>query len=229
MTRHPPHRPVGRPLLLLSLCLLTCAGCLLLAGCSVFGIAAQALPEGDVPARYKDLRGHSVAVMVWTPRGLQIDYPALRLDVASQVQDKLQRAQKAGKGELKGVAFPHIPASVVRYQEDHPELEGQPIDQVAPRLRVERLIYVEIDSFQTRAQNAIELFRGSVTGSLKVVDVDPGGTARVVYDEPGITVQYPSKGADEGYPDLGDDRTYRGTVHLFTNLLARRFFAHERT
>lgn len=227
MTRHPPPSPVGRPLLLPCMCLLTSLGCLLLAGCSVFGIAAQALPEGDVPARYKDLRGHSVAVMVWTPRGLQVDYPALRLDVASQVQDKLQRAQKAGKGELKGVTFPHIPASVVRFQEDHPELEGQPIDQVAPRLRVERLIYIEVGDFQTRARDAIELFRGSATGSLKVVDVNPSGQAKVVYDEPNITATFPRRGPAEGYPDLGDERTYLGTVEWFTTILARRFYAHE--
>jgi hypothetical protein len=201
---------------------------LLLTGCEIFGIAAQALPEGQIPARYTGLQGHTVAVMVWAPRGLEIDYPALRLDVASQVQDKLLKAQKAGKGELKGATFPHIPASVVRFQEDHPELEGHPIDQVAPRLRVQRLIYIELENFQTRAQDAIELFRGQATASLKVVDVTSGGQAKVVYDEPGITVLFPPKAPAEGYPGLGDAKTYQGTVELFTTALARRFYPYDR-
>ncbi len=228
MKPHPARHPIARPLLLLSIAAATCTAALLLAGCSVLGLAASAIPEGDVPARYKDLRGHTVAVMVWAPRGLETDYPSLRLDVASQVQDKLLRAQKAGKGELRDAKFPYIPASVVRFQEDHPELEGRPIDQVAPRLRVERLVYIELDNFQTRAQDAIELFRGTATGSLKVIDVDAKGRAKVVYDETNITASYPPKAPEEGYPGLGDARTYQGAVELFTTALARRFYSHER-
>src|SRR5688572_16553731 len=123
----------------------------LATGCNVLGVAANAMPEANVPARYSDLRSHSVAALVWVPRGLEVDYPALRLDLVAAVQGRLQRAQAAGRGELKGATFPHAPATLVRFQEDHPELERSPIVNVAPRLGVQRLIYLELANFQTRS------------------------------------------------------------------------------
>src|SRR4051794_6061244 len=158
MMPHPP-RPPPPSMLLVALALLPLA--LPPAGCSVVGLAASALPEADIPARYSDLHGHSVAVLVWAPRGLETDFPTLRLDLVSAIQSGLQKAQKTGRGELKNATFPHAAASLVRFQEDHPELERTPIVSVAPRLGVQRLIYIELENFQTRSDQSVELYRGS--------------------------------------------------------------------
>jgi len=161
---------------------------LLPGGCSILGVAANAMPEADVPARYAGLKGHTVAVMVWADRGVQIDYPSLRLDVATAVQSKLQQARRARKGELRDTTFPYPAASVVRFQEDHPELLDQAITEIAPRLKVERLIYIELQDLQTRADESVDLFRGTAVASLRVIAVnrDAGtgtgtGTAKAVY------------------------------------------------
>ena len=196
------------------------------AGCAVLGVAANALPEPDIAARYADLRGHSVAVMVWADRGVLIDYPSLRLDVAAGLQSKLQQAKRS-KGELKDVRFPYVPASVVRFQEDHPEVQDQTITEVAPRLNVERLIYVEVDHLQTRADDAIDLFRGEATASIKVIAVDPAtGRTTTAYEESGIVASFPPTGPPEGLPGVGDARIYGGLVDRLTTILAVRFFSH---
>ena len=195
------------------------------AGCSILGLAASAVPEADVPARYDGLANHTVAVLVWAPRGMEVDYPALRLDLVAGIQGRLQRAQKAGRGELKNATFPHSPASLVRFQEDHPELERSPIVSVAPRLGVQRLIYVELENFQTRSDQAVELYRGSATVSLRVVAVE-GGAGKVVYEEAGGTVTFPPSAPPEGVPDAGDAKIYRGTVDLLSQGVAQRFYAH---
>jgi hypothetical protein len=194
-------------------------------GCSIVGVAAHALPEPKVPARYNGLRGHRVAVLVWSPRGLETDYPALRLDLVTAVQSRL-KARQARKTELKDVTFPHAPASLVRFQEDHPELERSPIVTVAPRLGVERLVYIELENFQTRSDQAVELFRGSATISLRVVEVE-GGAAKVAYEESGLGVVFPPGAPAEGMPNADDSRIYRGTVDLLATGVARRFYAHE--
>lgn len=199
---------------------------LLVGGCAVLGLAANAVPEGDVPARYKDLRGHTVATLVWSHRGLETDYPSLRLDLASAIQGRLQAAQKAGRGELKETTFPHAPASMVRFQEDHPELDRSPIGNVAPRFNVERLIYIEIENFQTRSEQAVDLFRGQATVSLKVVEVS-NGQAKTGYEESGLTVLFPPAAPIEGVPNAGDARIYRGTVDQLANVIAKRFHAHQ--
>jgi hypothetical protein len=196
-------------------------------GCSIFGLAASAIPEADVPARYTGLSGHSVAVMVWADRGVQIDYPALRLDVASGVQAKLQQANKARKSELRDTTFPYPAASVVRFQEDHPEILDQSITDVAPRLKVDRVIYIELQNLQTRADDSVDLYRGTAVASIKVIAVD-GATARgkAVYEESNIAAAFPPDAPPEGYPGIGDSKIYRGTVGRLTTLIAFRFFAH---
>ena len=224
MIPHPPRRGRRPPPLILLLALLSVP--LLAAGCSVLGLAANAVPEADVPARYNDLRGHSVAALVWVPRGLEIDFPALRLHLVSGIQGRLQRAQAAGRAELKNATFPHAPASLVRFQEDHPELERSPIITVAPRLGVQRLIYVEVENFQTRSDQAVELFRGSATASLRVVEVGDG-KAKVAYEEQ-LTVTYPPSAPAEGLPGVGDGRIYTGTVEQLASSIARRFYSYPR-
>lgn len=194
------------------------------SGCSVLGLAANAMPEAPIPARYNGLAGHSVAVLVWVPRGLEVDYPALRLDLVTGIQSRLQRAHKAGKDELKNATFPHAPASLVRFQEDHPELERSPIASVAPRLKVDRLIYVEVENFQTRSEQAVELYRGSATASLRVVAVD-GAAAKVVYEEGGGKVTFPKSAPAEGIPDAGDAKIYRGTTETLAQVIAERFYS----
>jgi hypothetical protein len=223
MTDHPPRGRSRRPISWIALPLLSLP--LLLGGCAVLGLAASAVPEGDIPARYKDLRGHSVAALAWSHRGLETDYPALRLDLISAVHGRLQTAQKAGRGELKEATFPHAPASMVRFQEDHPELERSPIINVAPRLSVQRLIYIEVENFQTRSEQAVDLFRGQATVSLRVIEVE-GGNAKVAYEESGLTVTYPPAAPIEGVPGAGDARIYRGTVDQLATVIAKRFYAH---
>ena len=221
--RHLACRPVRTAARLCVLSLLA----LTPAGCAVFGVAASALPVADVPARYTGLKGHSVAVMVWADRGVQIDYPALRLDVASGVQAKLQQAKKARKNELRETTFPYPAASVVRFQEDHPEIADQQVVDVAPRLKVDRLIYVELHDLQTRADSSVDLYRGTALASVKVIAVDPStGKGKAVYEESNIAAAFPPSAPPEGLPGLGDGRTYRGTVDRLTTLIAYRFFSH---
>ena len=220
----PPLSGRSLPPLLLLLALLAVA--LGGSGCAILGVAAHAMPQPKVPPRYDGLRGHSVAVLVWVPRGLEVDYPALRLDLVSTIQSGLKAVQQARRNELKGSTFPHAPASLVRFQEDHPELEHSPIVDVAPRLGVQRLIYIEVENFQTRSDQAVELFRGSATIALRVVEVD-NGQAKVAYQESGLTSVFPPTAPAEGIPNADDARIYRGTVNQLATGVTRRFFAHE--
>jgi hypothetical protein len=186
------------------------------------------MPPATVAPRYAGLQGESVAVMVWAEPGAQIDWPKLRLDVAGGLQEKLRQAQEATakkKGsELEGTQFVRAD-SVVRFQEEHPEIEGEPIIKVAPRLGATRVIYIEIDEFQTRADPSVELYRGAVSASVKVVEV-AGGRATIAHEEPAIHAQYPAKAPEEGITNTNDYTVYRGTVDAFTTELAKLFIPH---
>ncbi len=125
----------------------SCPGC----GAIAANIA-KAVPAEDIPASYKRFKGQSVAVLVWANAPVRTDWPRLQFDVTSAVMDKLKQAQTAKVPEYDGTTFPiHAPA-MVRYQEDHPEMEAEAISDVAVKLGVGRLVYIEINGFQTRTR-----------------------------------------------------------------------------
>ena len=211
-------------------CLLPSALCLLccLSGCSLLAvIGAKTLPTPTIQPKYINFPGQTVAVMVWADAGLQIDYPSLQLDVGTAVQNRLQASVKAKKPpkELRGVTFPYPAASVVRYQEDHPEIEGLPIAEVAPKLGVSRVIYFEIERFQTRADAAVDLYRGSMAANVKVVEVKDGKST-IAFEEL-VTAVFPKKVPAEGMPGIGDAKIYAGLVGTFAQEVANRFVPYK--
>jgi hypothetical protein len=212
--------------------MLSSALCLLpfLTGCSVLGIGAQALPPPTVVPEYKGFPGQTVAVMVWADRGMRIEWEFIQLDLANAIQSKLQQTVASDpKGkieELKGTTFPVLPRSVIRFQQDNPEIEGQPITDVAPRLGVKRLIYVEVEDFATRPDGGVELFRGDANVTLRVVEIAPDGTAKVAYEENEVRATFPPKSPKEGRPSLGDRRIYVGLIDALGDAIAKRFVPH---
>jgi hypothetical protein len=162
--------------------------------------------------------------MVWADRGIIIDWPQVQLDLGNSIQTRLNAAAKAE--ELKGVSYPYPPASYVRFQRDNPGLDTQPITAIAPRLGVSRLIYIEVEDLRTRARDAIEMYRGSITFTIKVIEVS-GGVARIAYTENNVRTVFPKGVREEGLPDLRDYDMYAGTVMQAAADIATRFVTHE--
>src|SRR5437879_2754394 len=133
------------------------------SGCAALGVAAYKLaPAATIKPKYTNLTNQTVGVMVWTDQGIRIEWPKLQLDLATSIDHKLKEQTTDAKGKPKaktllGATYPVQPGSIVRYQMDHPEVEAMAIADVAPRLGVSRLIYVEIEDFATRSEQAADL------------------------------------------------------------------------
>jgi hypothetical protein len=198
-----------------------------LAGCALFGaLASKVVPEPTIAPQYTGLRGQSVAVMVWAPEGTLIDFPDVRLDVAGSLQKKLEQAAAAKTKAVAGVSFPTPAASVVRLQDNSPELEATPLAEVAPRLGARRVIYLEIENLQTRSDASVELFRGSASATVKVVEVSDGqGT--VAFEESGVAAVFPPNAREEGMLEGNDELMYSGVVDQLTTEIAKRFVPHK--
>lgn len=195
-------------------------------GCSVLGAAAAKVGSVQVKPAYTGLKGQSVAVMVSAERGLLNDFPALQLDIARGVLQKLDGAVKAKSEELRDTRFPKEagPDAVLAFQRNYPTLMYEPVTEIAPRLNVGRLIYIEVENLQTHPDAVPELFRGNLAGRLQVVEVN-GGRAKVGY-ETRVQVGFPDKSPEEGLPDLGEAKTYAGTVDKFSTTVLEKFVTH---
>lgn len=196
-------------------------------GCQLLGIIADRTPDPTVGPKYKGLANQKAAVMVWADRATSIDWPRLQLDVTRGIQSRIQDVaqKKDPPAELKGTTFV-APESVVKYQHDHPEIDTEPVTDIAPGLDITRLIYVEVTEFATRPEESLELFRGTMKGNVKVVDVPANGKAKIVFAEDGIKAVYPEDSPEEGIPGGGDLQMYERTLDAFSTEVANRFLTH---
>ena len=132
---------------------------------------------------------------------------------------------KTDERSLELTQFPYEVRSVLRFQKEHPELEGKAVTEYAHRLGgVTRVIYVEVADFSTRAETAVQLLRGSMTANVKVVEV-AGGTSKIVYQKEGIRVNFPPK-APEGVVDVPEATIYAGTVKTAAKTIAELIYPH---
>jgi hypothetical protein len=100
-----------------------------------------------------------------------------------------------------------------------------PITDVAPKLGVNRLIYFEVEQFSTRAA-ALELYRGTMTGTLKVVEVSDG-KGKLAYEENNVKIQFPRKAPEEGILGADEYKIYLGSVDRMTTEILYRFITHD--
>jgi hypothetical protein len=198
---------------------------LLLSGCTALGVAAYKLkPPETIHPQYTNLQGQSIGVMVWADRGIRIDWPNLQVDLANAIQKKLADFKKK---ELAGATYPVQPASIVRYQRDHPEIEALNVTEVAPKFGVSRLIYVELEDFATRSDMSVDLFRGQARGTVRVVEVDPSGKTNMAYENSKVAAQFPKKTPREGLPGAGDAKIYSGIVDAMATEVAHLFIPYQ--
>ena len=197
-----------------------------LAGCNVIGAIVAKMPKPEIEAAYKGLAGKTVGVMVYADRALTTDWPNLQIDLGNGIISKLLIAQDAKVKDVKGTTFPYPPASFVKFQKEHPEIENAPVTEVAPRLGVQRLIYVEVNSLSTRAEGAIALYLGKMDVTMHVIEVDANGKAKSAYDEDRITAQFPEKATSEGVLNGNERMMYGGVLDSISTEVVKRLIQH---
>ena len=214
-----------------------CAGSILIlsllmaGGCQVLGIIASKAPAPTVPPAYDGLAGQTAAVWVWVDPAIDLDYPRLSLDLASRIQSNLEKARDEGSGrqrkELEGLQFTIVPESIVKYQKRDPTLNMRPITSIAPRLDVDRLIYVEVMDFTTQGGAAPGLLRGEAQVNISAVEIDAARqNATVAFQEQALALAFPDFGASEGTTTLTERVTYEGLGRLIADQATLRFISH---
>jgi hypothetical protein len=175
-------------------------------------------------AVYDGLKGNPAAVMVWADWRTRTEYNQVEIDTARRLTEKLSRPRKEGKKQETTAGQFVNPASVVRYQREHPEVMSMPITEVAPKLGAQRVIYIEIAELVAHSPESIMVLKGHAKATLRVLEVE-GNKATVVFEESGITANFPPESPEGVIPsDKWNVRTiYDGTLDLLTEKLAVRF------
>lgn len=176
---------------------------------------------------YSGLPNQKVATMVWADWVIRTEYNRIQYDLTEAVQSiLLQRSkptEEKKKPDLTNVEFVAA-GSVVRYQREHPEIQNLKIEDVAPRLGAGRVIYIELEQFQTQPPQTVMLLKGAAKATLRVLEV-AGGQAKIVFEERDIEAAYPPKAPEGVVPTdkMNLRAVYEGTVKELAKAIAMRF------
>jgi hypothetical protein len=190
---------------------------LLSTGCTQLGFAlASTMPEPveEVPAEFNKLEGEKVAVVVWAQPETVLQYPHVRLELASQVAYDLQR-------HLEPIEVVP-PQKIADYQESNLNWDAMPPARLGEKFGADFVIFIELLNYSTREPHEPNLFRGRAKASLVVHDVsDP--MAR--WSLTPATAAYPS-GARR-VTNIDEMTVHRQLLEILGSRIAVKFYDHE--
>jgi hypothetical protein len=188
-------------------------------------LAAVAAGKPDVAAAYRGLKKQRVGIMVWADHGITIDHPSVQPDMAKGLEEKLKQAADAKIDDVRDMKWTEAD-DILRFQDAHPEMETDSALDLAKRLNVTRLIFVEVTALSLHPDESVDLSRGMVSVDLQVIEVTDGQT-KTGYHEQRIAATWPPHSPPEGLPGLGDSDVYHHSVDAMTTEISKRFLKHE--
>ncbi len=187
------------------------------AGCQAIGYGLMSVlpePVEKIPAEFNRLDGKKAAIVVWAPSETMLQFPHMRLEVASQVAYQM-------KLRLKTTQV--VPAAqVADYQDRNLNWDAVPATEIGKQFGADYVVFIELLEYSTREPKTPSLFHGRARASVVVHDVaDP--TAR--WSLTPVAAEYPT-----GYGKLAnaDDMTiHRQMLEILGSQITSKFFEHE--
>lgn len=172
----------------------------------------------NIKAEFDGLAGKTVAVVVYTDRSTQYEFPDLNLTLSSAIAGRLEKNVK----DIKLIP----PARVVRYQDENIYWGEMDKAELGRALGADYVLFVPMEEFGTRLPNSSYLYQGRATCEPSVYDVTkPPRDSRVrQFDK--IKVQYPEH-EPAGMVNENDRQVRLKTEALFADKLARKFYDHK--
>jgi hypothetical protein len=187
------------------------------AGCQAIGYGlVSVLPEptDKIPAEFNRLDGKKAAVLVWAPSETMLQFPHVRLELASQTVYQMKQRLKTT------TVVP--PEQVAAYQDRNLNWDAVPPSEIGKQFGADYVIFVELLEYSTRDPKTPTLFRGRARASIVVHDAnDP--TAR--WSLTPAVAEYPT-----GHTRLSgaDDMTiHRQMLEILGSQITSKFYEHE--
>lgn len=204
--------------LVLGVLLLTStSGCTLLG---FFAAGAQAYEKSrprKVEAEYTGLQGKTFAVVVAADRLIQSEHPGVIEELTMRITERLEQESGAA-GRVRG-------ERLLGYLYDNPRWIAMPRGELAERLGVDRLVYVEVLEYQLNDPGNQYLWKGVAAGTVGVIEAGGPLPDEFVFERQ-IRVTFPDK---EGYGpgELAREAIASVLIKRFTDRASWLFYTHE--
>ena len=196
----------------------------MLAGCELAGFTAHGLFGGPksrkVEARYRDLEGRSVAVMVAADSHLVYLYPraasAITRVTSRQINEHVPEARVKS------------PYEVIDYKRANGHWYALPYSELLEALGVERLVLIDLLEYRTREPGNRYVFQGVATGNVLVIAADGEDPDNAEFEDV-VQVEFPDHGSKVGTVEghIDEEAVQVGLVQLFGRQVARLFHDHR--
>lgn len=187
----------------------------LTAGCNL--IAAPFLmwapePTKEVPAQWPHLHDKSVCILVWADADTLIEHSWVQLEIAEHVEKSLEP-------NVEGITF--IPnRKVYDLMRREPNWDRTDPAVLGERFGAERVLMIELTQFTTREPESPHLYRGHISGNVKIYNVEYPGSAPVFKTL--VESVYPPESA--GQWGTNDREIRKAAMEAFASEVASRFY-----
>lgn len=186
-------------------------------GCQAIGYGLyQVMPEpvDKIPAEFNKLDGKKVAIVVWAQPETLLQFPHMRLELASQVTYQMKQRLKTTQT---------VPAEqVATYQDRNLNWDAVPPPQIGKQFGADYVLFIELLEYSTREPKTPGLFRGRAKASIVVHDAaDP--TAR--WSLTPASAEYPMGHTKLANAD--DMAIHRQLLEILGSQITTKFYEHE--
>ncbi len=190
-----------------------------LPGCFLSPLLRASELKGDhtVEPKYTDLQGKSFAVIVAVDRSIQADYTQLVGQITTTVSMRLK--------DKVGASGWIPPESVLGFQYQHPDWNIWTLDRLVKELKVDRLIFVDVQEFRLNESGNQYLWRGAASGLVGVVEADGPFSDNFAFQEH-IDVHFPTKETALGPNDASAGSIQIELAKRFVDRVSWMFYQH---
>lgn len=193
---------------------------LAVSGCNVVGYVSHVV-AGDrtvtYKAEYPGLQNKSVAVVVALSEVAAHRQPELALQVSRAISAKLAQ-------NVPGIQITN-PQQVIEFQKQNPTFLVTPVGDILARLKVQRVVYVDVSDFNLHEPGNAHEWRGLIEANVTVAADDAPSVNDPVYSR-AVRGEYP-EGGHTGLLE-SDARTIQlGVLETFSRNTAQLFHDYE--
>lgn len=203
---------------LLSLVFMTVA---VLSGCAIMGVvahgAAGPTKTVHVTAEYTGLAGKRVAVIVAADEYVLYRHPRAPLVVGQVVAGQIA-------GNVTGAVLTD-PGEIVAFQRANPYWATLPYGELANRLGVDRVIYIDLAEYSTQEPGNKELWQGVIMANIGIIETDATYPDNFAYAN-AIRAAFP-EGREIGVANADSATVQLGMLKIFGQKVGWLFYDHD--
>lgn len=183
-----------------------------------YAIGGDGGKKVQVKAQYADLHDKTFAVLVAADDYTTFTYPGAPLAIARSVSSNIASSIPN--------AQPMDPAAISQFQKQNPYWITVPYSQILERLKVDRLIIIDLVEYSLREPGNSHIWQGQLVANVGVAEAEANDGNRLNFSST-VKSRYPDDSSKVGVLNSEDASIQLGLISDFSTRTTNLFRDHE--